>query len=226
MATIADITKFSFSKKNAAGQRKFMNYASAIFQYDVTLSYKSTLHDIVQKLRSAYRSSFNNNSFPEPTARRSFLLLNFLGYLGIIDKKKGEKMENQDRIEGFLAEYEDFFGGPEKKVAFLTGILIQKLVNWGPEPKPFLKKLGDFSFDRMRLLKLRSQIEHKLTQYDRDYNALFFTRDLRQKLDLAWAETSPKWDIPEDELTLAVIMGMNLNWHLTGKHKDDKGEEE
>jgi len=217
MREIMSMADYSPAGKSNIGKRKFLEYAAAIFGGQKTMSYHNVLHDIVSYVRRAYRK----DDYASSSARKAFMLLNFLGFLGIIDKKKGDRMETEDRIDGFFSEYSDFFGTAEKKVAFMTGMLINRVVGWGPSTKIFLKKLGDYRFDREKLLRLRPIIEHKLAQYDREKNSLLYTRDLRHRLDMSWAESGEKWQSTDDELTLATIMGMNLQYHLTSKKEDD-----
>ncbi len=217
-------TKMKFFDKS-----KFLSYISAIFGEE-KLSYKKVLHDIVGKLSNEYRTQSEGADW---FARHSLLFLDFLNRLNVIQLPEGGNMEGENlpaqEYVSFINEHKRFFCSPGKEVAFLTGAVIGKLLEFQRKQRnsePFRSKLGNYRFDRKKLAKLRGLLEEKLAAYERDAKSLTYTRSLRSLLDIAWAEAGQDLEENDDELTLATIMGMNLSYYIgTHKNKEEKDAE-
>ena len=216
------------SRKSPKIDSKFLSYVSAIFGGG-KIYYKHVLHDLVIALSNEY---WKDSDIKYWLARHSLLLLYFLNKIRVITLPEGGKMERKElpakTYVNFMNEHNSFFGTPEKRIAFLTGALIGQILYEGPSSHPFRRHLGDYRFDKRKLSKLRPIIEEKIAAYDRDKGTMGKTRELRALLDICWSESAEIFQGSEDELTLATIMGMNLNDHIVkmiiSEHKIKKGE--
>jgi len=207
----------SIAGEDSSGNNKFLSYVSAVFEGN-KIFYNIVLHDVIKRLRKEYKI---NSRIKEWLARHSLLLLYFLDKIDVITLPEGGIMDQNkfylNEYLIFMNEHRSFFGTSGKRVAFLTGALIGEVLYSGPDSQPFRKHLGDYRFDRRKLMKLRALAEAKISAYDRDKGTLGKTRELRQLLDICWSETEDRWPETEDELTLATIMGINLNGYIVRK---------
>lgn len=218
------IKDFSTYKDN------FLTYVEAIFG-NKRLEYKKVLKDVVNKIVNSYKSSKDAQDLgmSDYLLRHGVLLLDFLDKLGIITFSKGENMDEMNmpgqKYVDFMNEYQRFFNTPGKRVAFLTGLLIAKVLYFQEGSNAFRRYLGDYRFDLRKLKSLRPHIEAKIAAYDRDKNSINYTRDLRALLDLLWARVDTDHPDTDDNLTLAVIMGMNLDYYLSQKYQKEENNE-
>ena len=115
---------------------------------------------------------------------------------------------NDTDIEKFLEDYNAAFDTPEKRAAFLEGVLVRKLLNVQFAQRgssPFRSKLRGLRLDVDKLKSLLGEIENKLAAYDVGYVRLK-TLLSQYMLD---AESN-KWNITRNELTYFFTLGMNL----------------
>ncbi len=219
------------SKAYSKGESKsnqVMSYVEAIFAGG-RLSYKKVLKDVVRLVVREYKAQ--NTGLADYYVRNGVLFLYFLDRLGVINLlPKGVNMDVKtlpaERVGAFMDEYREFFDSRGKRVAFVTGILVSKILQFQGGTNAFRKELGDYRFDARKLKHLRPRIEAKIAAYDREKHALAITRDLRSTLDLLWAE----WENTEktesdDDLTLAVLMGMNLDYYVNQEYKKEENNE-
>ena len=98
-------------------------------------------------------------------------------------------------------------------VAFLTGCYISKVMyaqgtNLGNSP--FFKKLRGLKLDKKKLEILYPESRNKIQQYD----AFGLVKDIDSLLAQAWVDCGSKWDITDDEATLAFSIGLSLDYNI------------
>jgi CRISPR-associated protein Csh1 len=113
-----------------------------------------------------------------------------------------------ERVEKFLREYEVAFDTPDKKAAFLVGVLTKFLLDVqyaSRKSTPFRSKLYGLKLDERRIKRLFPEIVEKLGEYDFSYPRLeeYISKALVE------AENSG-WNLPKDEVSYYFALGLNL----------------
>ncbi|MCL0107058.1 TIGR02556 family CRISPR-associated protein [Thermodesulfovibrionales bacterium] len=194
-------------------RRKFMGYIDAIFA-DKMLDEKTFLTDLCRTILSTAKKE---PKYLAATVRDAFATWLFLSQLKIL--RKGEKSMGNELIKTdgpygqFIKKHEDFFNAHEKVVAFLTGCYISKVLyvqgtNLGNSP--FFKKLRGLKLDKKKLEILYPESRNKIQQYD----AFGLVKDIDSLIAQAWVDCGSKWDITDDEATLAFSIGLSLDYNI------------
>jgi len=116
--------------------------------------------------------------------------------------------ETVEKIQDFIEEHEIAFDTPDKKAAFLVGVLAGHLLRVqykNRKSTPFRSKLHGLKLDERRLKRLFSEIIEKLTEYDVSYPRLqeFISGSLIE------AENNG-WNLSKDEISYFFALGLNL----------------
>ena len=194
-------------------RRKFMGYIDAIFS-DRMLDEEALLTDLCRTILSTAK---REPKYMATTVRDAFATWLFLNQLKILrkgEKKMGNESVKTDGPYGqFIEEHKDFFNSREKVVAFLTGCYISKVMyaqgtNLGNSP--FFKKLRGLKLDKKKLEILYPESRNKIQQYD----AFGLVKDIDSLLAQAWVDCGSKWDITDDEATLAFSIGLSLDYNI------------
>ena len=217
--TFKNLQKFTGSN-NKSSRNKFIGYIDAIFSGGV-LEEKAVLTDLVRTILSASKSE---PKLLSSTVRDAFATWLFLNQLNAL-RKRGERMTVELTAEGtygkFIQEHQDFFDAKEKVVAFLTGSYIAKVIFKQKESLnksitaeyPFFKKLRGLKIDRKRLQTLYPEARNKIQQYD----AFGLVKDIDPLLAQCWVNCGNKWDISDDEATLAFTLGLSLDYVINNQ---------
>ncbi len=210
--------------------KHFLEIAGKIFSLK-PIDYHFIIQAVVRKLKSVFVQGKSTKTY----CLRGYLLLIFLAELGVL-KKGGVRMdikiieELQDsfdpedksmseKIDRFF-EAHGFFDTASKKACFLTGVLVQYLINIQkrqnknsdsekedkkPIKAPFMKKLCGLRLDEKLIKRLSFEAQNKLEQYNENYY---------QKLEATIAQymvaSGSKWNLTNDEISFYFTTGMNL----------------
>jgi CRISPR-associated protein Csh1 len=201
-------------------RRKFMSYIDAIFS-DRELDERVLLTDLCRTILSTAKKE---PKYMPATVRDAFATWLFLNQLRIL--RKGEKNMGNESVKTdgpygqFIEEHKDFFNSREKVVAFLTGCYISKVMHaqgTNLDNSPFFKKLRGLKLDKKKLEILYPESRNKIQQY----HAFGLVKDIDSLLAQAWVDCGSKWDITDDEATLAFSIGLSLDYNI---HKADEKE--
>jgi len=178
----------------------------------------------VPEIISRFRQNENHRGY----TARTFLFLNFLVKLGILEDTDLKSYEEimDDWSKGVNEELEEFFDtfpvafdSPEKRAVFVEGVLaqhlmdVQSMVRQSEDP-PLRKKLSGLRLDQKRARRLLPDLFHDLDVYDRKSDYPVEYRDLRQTAATYFAEADNNeegWDIDEDEVRYYFALGLSLN---------------
>ena len=133
-------------------------------------------------------------------------------------------MAQEDNAYGrFMAEHQDFFDRPEKKVAFLTGCYVDTVCYIQRKPEhlgndPFFRKVRGLKMDQKRLQKIYPEARDKLHQYD---SLGLVVTTLDPQLAQAWIDCGDRWDLSDDEGTFAFTLGVSLARKVRGAKDSD-----
>lgn len=121
-------------------------------------------------------------------------------------------------VEEFLKTYEQAFDTPEKKAAFLEGILAKFLLDVQyahRKSTPFRAKLCGLKLDEMKIKKLLPEIMEKLREYKAGYPWLeeLVTKYLVEADDNGW-------NLSRDEISYYFTLGLILGGIF--KYKEDE----
>jgi len=199
------------------------------------VKYSFLLNHIMECLRTHFAK--DEGGFLNYNLIRSFILLNFLNELGILEFKNKEvvKLERHflqsfsietreefvEKIDGFFNHFSNFFPKEIERFIFLNGVLTQYLLNIQRQDRgadPFRKQLKGLKMMSKDVIGLLPKIQEKLEQYDKNYY-----RPLEQLIsEYAIAAGSYKnWKLSVDEINYIFVVGMNLAQYF----KIKKGEE-
>jgi len=112
------------------------------------------------------------------------------------------------KIQDFIKEYETAFDMPDKKAAFLLGVLTKFLLDVqyaNRESTPFRSKLSGLRLDEERLKKLFPEIVEKFEEYNVGYPSL----QAYVSKALVEAENNG-WSIPKDTISYYFALGLNI----------------
>lgn len=218
--TLEVLRKFCGEKKEkgySVSRRKFMGYIDAIFS-DRMLDEKAVLTGLCKTILSTAKKEPKYMAATVRDALATWLFLNQLKILRKGEKKMEDELIKTDGSYGrFIKEHKDFFNSHEKVVAFLTGCYISKVLyaqgkklNKQPYEAPFFKKLRGLKLDKKRLEILYPESRNKIQQYD----AFGLVKDIDSLLAQAWVDCGSKWDITDDEATLAFSIGLSLDYNI------------
>ena len=192
--------------------KSFLNLVEKIFKRR-KIDYYFLLSNIMRKLRQA----FANNYFIKPSILHAWQILMFLQRLNILYNYEGGKMitsenliQNEVRIraENFFNSFSQTFNSPEKRATFLTGVLVQFLLNIQSQrqgSEPFRKRLKGLKMKKADLIKIFPEAQNKLEEYDANYY-----KQLEQIIAEYFVQAGSDWQLKDDELNFYFLLGMNL----------------
>ncbi len=209
----------------------FLEIVNNIF-IDNYIDYNLILWAIMKQIRK----QFIEDKYPINYLTLSgFLLLHYIqelglfknfnlkgGYKNMNEKTKFEEKDFETRVKGYFNDNEAFFNNAEKKATFLTGMLIQFLLNIQYKEKnstPFRTKLQGFKLNEKIVKNLLVEAQNKLEEYGKNYY-----KDLETLISNYFVSTGGKWQITEDETSFYFVLGMNLAKNFKIKEKEEENE--
>ena len=207
-------------------KREFLAQVSAIFA-GKTIDRNLVLRNCVDTILKAMKQDEKKANW---VVRRAWMLLDFYQTLSIISPQKGKPMNTnlseKSSYGKFLDLNPDFFGTPEKRVAFLTGALARSVMNAQSKKlgsTPFSKKFRGMRINKDSLKKLLADSQEKLRAYDADNFSS--NRNLIELICEQWVACGDKFSLTQDETTFLFTVGMTLNYHVTTEYPVEKSGE-
>ena len=224
---------FPYVSKTRSYDKYFLELVEKIFSLK-PVEYHFIIKAIVTKLRSR----FVNDEYIKIDCLSGYLLLNYLGGLGILSKggvsmeiklieDLSESFGSEDtsvsqKIELFFKAHGGFFDNAAKKACFLVGILAQKLISIQWQEKnatPFRKKLYGLRLTEPLLKKISYEAQNKLEQYKKNYY-----RELEGVIAQYMVAGGSGWSLTNDEISFYFTMGMNLATPFKSKKEENDND--
>lgn len=204
--------------------KQFLEITNGIFSGQ-KLSYYQLIDRFVLHLQEKFR---NGESLWYDNLK-AFMILKFLNKLQLIPelgKERGDlvmktKGEFREKIESFLEEHKDILNTNTKILAFLEGILAQKLLNvqrkqTGGSATPFMVRLNGLKINKKIIMRIYSEAINKLEEYGANYYKQL------EEMIADYVLLSDLDDISNNELSFYFVTGMNQ----ASKFQFDKKNEE
>lgn len=219
--TLEALNTFSGSRPDKQSRKQFLSYVDAIFSGG-QVAREVFFRDAVSTILNGFKREPGLASFMVRDAWASY---GFLRQLGVLPSPKGGvQMTQEDNAYGrFMAEHQDFFDRPEKKVAFLTGCYVEIVCYVQRKPEhlgndPFFRKVRGLKMDQRRLQKIHREARDKLHQYD---SLGLVVTTLDPQLAQAWIDCGNQWELSDDETSFAFTLGLSLIWKVRGAKDSD-----
>ncbi len=199
-------------------KKSFLEITRSIFlQKEVSFSF------ILQQIMKHITHKFANNEGIYYTTLKSFMLLKFLKYLGMIPSANINQKEVavEALYQNFFDEHSDFFDTNIKKAIFLEGVLCQHLLDvqyQNRKATPFRSHLNGMKLNPKLIQKLLPEMIEKFDQYDSRYY---------RKLETSIAELfiDSDFNLSNDEISYYFVLGMSLNKQLiNSKEKENDNQ--
>lgn len=115
----------------------------------------------------------------------------------------------------YISEHPEFFNGPEKTVAFLTGCYVAKVMAAQYRSRdgatPFGKKFFGRLVTKKLLHRLYCEGQDKLAAYDK---LGFVMRGIDPDLAHAWIACGDRWELADEDATFAFKLGYSLEHRI------------
>jgi len=201
-------------------EKQLLEITRSIFlQKEVSFPYM--LNQIMSMIQIKF-VNFANNKGILPTTLKSFMLLKFMSYLGIIKQDRKPIKTNKEIImdemyQKFFDEHADFFDSNIKKAVFLQGVLCQNLLDIQYKERgatPFRSRLNGLKLNEKIIKRLLPEIITKLEEYDKNYY---------RKLETTISELyiNSDFDLSNDEISYYFTLGMNLNKKIKSNQEEE-----
>jgi CRISPR-associated protein Csh1 len=211
MSVVREFAGGSFTNS----RRDFLSHVDAIFS-GKCLDDAWVMRSLVDRILLASKQDPSKSSY---VVKRAFLLLDFYQQLSIVSTKKGSPMNSSLSEKSCYGKFVDanpnFFGTPRKRVAFLTGSLVQQVMNVQKErlgSTPFAKKLRGMRITEAMLRRLIADSKEKLRAYESDQFPQ--NRDLLELISDQWVASANEPELSTDEATFLFTLGMSLEYHV------------
>ncbi|MGM0472005.1 MAG: TIGR02556 family CRISPR-associated protein [Bacillota bacterium] len=189
--------------------KQFLEITNSIFRGQ-QVAYKLLIDRFVAHLQEKFR---NDESIWLDNLK-ALMILKFLQRLNLLPTvEEGEIIVAEEKgtyrkqLEDFLAEHEDVLNSNVKRMVFLEGILVQKLLNIQRRERdgatPFRARLNGLKLNEKIVKRIYSEAINKLEEYDQNYY---------QQLEEMIADYILESDfdqISNNELSFYFVTGMN-----------------
>ncbi len=196
----------------------FLAVVSAIFRGG-TLDRDAVFQDVVDRILQVYKKE--GEGLGSYTTAAALAYVRFLEELEIIPKPEVIPMQHDASMNPYRAYFEahqDTFATPDRRVAFLTGALVNILLGVQYQERsatPFFNKLRGLKLTRDHLRDLMPEVQAKLEQYGKSG----YAHQVRELLSHEWVDAVPTWSLTDSEATFYFVLGMNLQFHIGGSAK-------
>ena len=202
----------------------FLNIVEKVFKRR-PIDYYYLLSLILNTLRAI---SVNPDfSYTKPTTLKSWQTLMYINRLGLfVNKNAGGdgKMslnvinnEIRGKIEKFFDTFKETFDTDAKKAVFLTGVLVQFLLNIQKQDRgsdPFRKRIKGLKMSKQDIIKIFPEAQNKLEEYNKNYY-----KQLEEIIAEYFIKAGNEWNLKDDELNFYFLLGMDLS-----DAKDENGQ--
>lgn len=182
------------------------------------------ISNIMNKIRSAHRIDPKNDYSMKLLTTEALMLYMFFNELNLlkgVDKMKIGSHKEEDNEKEFFEVYGEFIDTPDKKSAFLIGLITKKLtaIQYNAlGSTPFMTKLWGLSLDQKKIQKLYPLIINKLREYKAAYP------DLEELISINLLKSNKSWKLSGDETSFYFVLGFTLNGLFKSKKEGEKNE--
>ncbi len=201
----------------------YLKVLAAIFRGGV-LDRDVVIHDVVDRILLTYKKTKDSlGGLSGHMVAGAYAYLKFLEALEIIPRPEVIPMQHDATMNpyrAYLEAHADTFASPDRRAAFLTGALVNILLNVQKKERgatPFFNKLRGLKLSREHLQDLLPEVQNKLEQYGKSG----FANDIKELLSHEWVAATPTWSISDSEATFFFVLGMNLQYHIAKGHEDE-----
>ena len=179
----------------------------------------------MSKIRETHRNNLENDYSQKLITFEALMIYMFLNELDLIkgaSKMKIGTHKEEDNDKDFFEVYGEFIDNPDKKSAFLMGVLTKKLTAIQYKAlgaTPFTTKLWGLSIDQKKIQKLYPMLINKLREYKAAYP------DLEELLSLNLIKSTDQWNISRDETSFYFVLGYTLNGIFKSKKEGVTNEQ-
>jgi CRISPR-associated protein Csh1 len=132
----------------------------------------------------------------------------------IISKDKSYKtIYDYSEVDEFFDDYGEFFNSDDKKAVFLTGVLVNKLLNLQyqkRQSKPFLAKLHSLKLDESKVENIFKEATQKLMEYGQEDNINYYF-SLRESIANKFLKSGHNWDLSNNEISYIFSLGISMS---------------
>ena len=197
----------------------FLKLMNSIFS-DEKIDY----YYLINKFISKIRREFTNSKSIDLSVYKSFMIVYFLINLNllnnmlvrgdIISKDKSYKtIYDYSEVDEFFDDYGEFFNSDDKKAVFLTGVLVNKLLNLQyqkRQSKPFLAKLHGLKLDKSKVENIFKEATQKLMEYGQEDNKNYYSR-LRENIASKFLKSGNEWNLSNNEISYIFSLGISMS---------------
>jgi len=175
----------------------------------------------MNKIRNAHRNDLENDYVMKSLTTEALMLYMFLNELNLlkgVDKMKIGSHNEEDNEKDFFEVYGEFIDTPDKKAAFLMGLITKKLTNIQYKSlgsAPFMTKLWGLSLDQKKIQKLYPMVINKLREYKAAYP------NLEELISINILKSNGNWKLSRDETSFYFVLGFTLNGIFKSKKEGD-----
>lgn len=178
----------------------------------------------MDRIKHAYRSDPENDYSMKILTTEAIMLLMFFNELNLlkgVDKMKIGSHNEESNEKEFFEVYGEFVDTPEKKSAFLMGVITKRLTAIQYKSlgaTPFMTKLWGLTLDQKKIQKLYPMIINKLREYKAAYP------DLEELISINLLKSNNSWKLSGDETSFYFVLGFTLNGIFKSKKEGEKNE--
>jgi CRISPR-associated protein Csh1 len=182
------------------------------------------LSHFMKKIQKAHRTNMENDYSVKLLTTESLMVYMFLNELNLlkgVEKMEIGSLDEKDNEKDFFEVYGEFINSPDKKAAFLMGILTKKLTAIQYKSlgaTPFMSKLWGLSLDQKKIQKLYPMIINKLREYKAAYP------DLEELISINLLRSNENWNLSGDETSFYFVLGYTLKGIFKSKKDGDINE--
>jgi CRISPR-associated protein Csh1 len=215
----------------------FLKLMNSIFSNE-----KIDYYYLINKFVSKIQQEFVNKKSISLWAYKSFMIINFLINLNLINinsNTRGEIISEHSskiiydyiEIDEFFEDNKEFFNSNDKKAVFLTGVLVNKLLNLQyqkRQSKPFLAKLHGLKLDKSKVENIFKEATQKLMEYGQEDGINYYSR-LRENIADKFIKSGNGWNLSNNEISYIFSLGIAMSGifdNLQNKNKNEGEENE
>lgn len=205
-------TFFPNNRMEGNFDKSFLEILNNVFTYK-KISYKFLLGRMISKIRVV----FAREEYIEALVLQALMSIMFVDRLNLFnDIERGvqnvmvERTEKNKKYLDFFENesYSEVFGSDYKRAVFLTGVLIEKLLNIQYKErgsKPFYSRLNGLKLDRSLVKRIYTEAINKLNEYDKN-----FYKELEYLIGMYILGEEAEKNVSNDEISFYFVLGMTL----------------
>ncbi len=197
----------------------FLKLMNSIFS-NKKIDYNYLINQFISKIRA----EFVNKKSINLSAYKSFIVINFLINLNLMDINSDNRGEiifedsnktiyDYSEIDKFFEDYKGFFNSEDKKAVFLTGVLVNKLLNIqynDRQSKPFLAKLYGLKLDKSKVENIFKEATQKLMEYGQEKGINYYPI-LKKEIAFRFIKSGSSWNLSNNEISYIFSLGMAMS---------------